>query len=193
MVSEHPERIAGQPVNFATPGLWPSLKDPRLRILLRHWAANRQGLMMPRSALDPAALKICLPNAWLYRFLPAEDDFICTVSGEKVNSAWGCSLMGKRIDEIMPGNMIAFATLAYRLILEMPAIQTSTRRIEPPDGIEQISERLIVPLANDAGGPYGVLGVTLYSLGELPQLSRSDDVRDEATFYPCAGLPSTLP
>lgn len=193
MVAEIPERIAGQPVSFAKPGVWPSLKDPRLQVLLRHWANNRNGLVMPRSALDPAALKICLPNAWLYRFLSAENDFICTVSGEKVNSAWGCSLMGKRIDETMPANMIAFATLAYRLILEMPAIQISTRRIEPPDGIEQVSERLIVPLTDDAGDPYGVLGVTLYSLGDLQQLSPSDDVQDEATFYPCAGLPQTLP
>lgn len=150
--------------------------------------------MMPRSAIDLAAIKTCLPNIWLYRFLPEENEFVCTVSGEKVNEAWGTSLMGKRLGEIMPPSMMPFTLLLYRRMLEIPAIQTSRRLIAPPGGIEQSSERLIVPLCDDARRPYGVLGVTVYSLGGLAQLmSRSEEVEDEATLYPCSGLAGSLP
>lgn len=179
---------------IAAPGVWPTLKPPRLSTLLEHWAARRQGLRMPRSAIEPAAIKSCLPNIWLYRFLPEDNDFVCTVSGEQVNEAWGTSLMGKRLGAIMPESMLPFTLLIYRRILEMPAIQTSRRRIAPPNGVEQSSERLIVPLSDDEGRPYGILGVTSYALGGLAQLmNRSEEVEDAAVLYPCAGLPQSPP
>lgn len=186
-------------VTMAPPGRWPVLEDPRFLTLLRHWAQGRPlqngkpGLMMPRSALQPAAIRDCLPNVWLYQHLPETDDFLCTLAGEKVNQAWGHSLMGKRLSEVLPGAMARRVPPLYRQMLRIPALQVSRRRITPADGVAQSAERLILPLARDDGKPYGVFGMTLYFLGKQASFDDARDMQGAITLYDCAGLPSTLP
>lgn len=182
-----------QQVIMAPPGCWPELTDPRFRNLLRHWAERRQGLMAQRSAIDPAAIRGCLPHVWLYQYLPAENDFLCTLAGEKVNEAWGHSLIGKRISQFMPPAMLARVPLLYRRMLEQPALQVSRRRIVPADGVAQSAERLILPLSRDDGSAYGVFGLTLYYLGAQSSFDDPLDMQGAVTLYDCASLPVTLP
>lgn len=174
-------------------GEWPPLVDPRFRDLLRHWVEKRDGLMMPRAAIDPVAIRHCLPNVWIYQYLPQEDDFLCTLSGEKVNQAWGGSLMGRRVSEFMSLDMSRLVPPLYRRMLALPAIQVSRRRITPAGSVEQSAERLIVPLSHADGSPYGVFGITLYFLGQLPQIANPADIQGQVTLYPCADLPAGLP
>jgi hypothetical protein len=189
----------GHDVVIGPPDCWPVLHEPRFRQLLRHWAECRQsidgklGLMAPRSALDPAAIRACLPNVWIYQHLPDTDDFLCTLSGEAVNQAWGHSLMGRRITQIMAPEMLAHVRVLYRRMLAMPAIQLSHRRILPAEGVAQSAERLIVPLSRDDGSPYGVFGITIYHLGPQACFDNFRDMQGGVTLYDCHTLPATPP
>ncbi len=184
---------------MALPGCWPDLQEPRFLHVLRHWAERRQsvvgkpGLRTPRSAIDPGAIRSCLPNVWIYQYLPDADDFVCTLSGEGVNQAWGQSLIGKRVSSIMPAVIRDRVLLLYRSMLMMPAVQFSQRRILPNDGVTQSADRLIVPLSRDDGSPYGIFGVTVYHLGRQSSFVDPRDIQGDVTFYDCNTLPQSPP
>lgn len=186
-------------VFMAPPGCWPDLPEPRFRRVLRHWAERRQaadgkpGVRTPRSAIDPGAIRDCLPNVWIHQYLPDQDDFICTLAGESVNQAWGRSLIGKRVSQIMPAPIRERVQLLYRRMLMMPAVQFSQRRILPTDRLVQSADRLIVPLSRDDGSPYGIFGITIYHLGTETSLSDPRDIQGNVTFHDCNTLPATLP
>lgn len=184
---------------MAPPQSWPVLADPRFRTFLRHWAQNRPlidgklGLVMPRGAVDPVAIRGCLANVWLFQYLPDEEDFLCTLAGEAVNLAWGQSLMGRRVSQFMSPAMLTHVPDLYRRMMTMPAIQVSRRQITPASGVEQSAERLIVPLADNAGRPWGVFGLTLYQLGAQSRMTDPAALQGRVTLYPCADLPLDLP
>lgn len=175
------------------PGEWPHFSDPRFQRLLRHWAEQRSGLMAPRAAIDPAAIRDCLPHVYLMRWLPDEDDFICTLSGEQVNEAWGHNMIGKRPREFMPLPTGARAMDIYRLIVRMPAVHVGHRAIMPLDRAEKAAERLVVPLAHPDGSPWGFLGLSVYHYDRLTEAGHVPHVGPNVTYYPCAGLPPAPP
>ena len=174
-------------------GVWPEFSDIRFYQLLRHWAEHRQGLMTPRSAIDPIAIKSCLPNVWMMQHLADSGDFRCTLAGEAVNQAWGQSIIGKRACEYMPASMQRRAQDTYRLMLSMPALQVSHRPITRADAMQQSAERLVLPVSDEWGKPYGVFGMTLYFLGTQSRIGNPQDIQGDVAFYPCATLPAGLP
>lgn len=177
----------------AQPGIWPVFRDPRFVILLRHWAEQRGGLLMPRSALDPAAIKPCLPHIWLAQYQPAEDDFVFRLAGEQVNEAWGINVAGKRPRDFMPAASAVTAGGIYRRILFTPAVHVSFRRIEPSERQEKGAERLVVPLSDADGGPWGIAGMSLYHFNPVTQAALPPSVRPDVTYYPCQDLPAGTP
>src|SRR3546814_13258617 len=66
-----------------------------MQLLLRRWAEWRDGLKPPpRSRIDPAALKPCLPLVWIWRLTEDHSTLTCTLAGEDVQAAWGRSIIG---------------------------------------------------------------------------------------------------
>lgn len=183
----------------APAGLWPVFRDPRFLQLLRHWAENRQsvdgkpGPMMPRAALDPLALKACLAHIWLAQYLPQEESFVFRLAGEAVNEAWGGNVTGKRPGQFMPPASAATAGQIYRRILLTPAVHVGYRRIEPAERQGKGAERLVVPLSDAEGGPWGIVGMSLYHFDPVTQASLPPYVGPDVTYYPCAGLPADPP
>lgn len=189
----------GNPLHDATAGVepktgpagqWPSFRDPRLLLLLRHWAERRRGLVMPRSALDPAAIKTCLPHVWLFRYDAADDSFTCRLSGEGVNEAWGTNMTGKRPRDFMPEASAAMAHRIYRRILLTPALHVSNKLA---DATSKGADRLVVPLIDDDGQPYGIFGLSIYHFDPISGAGLPPHVGPEITYYPCADLPATPP
>jgi len=178
---------------IAPPGSWPEFDNPLLQVFLRHWAERRRGLAMPRSAIEPAAIRSCLPHVYLMQYRAAGDDFVCTLSGEKVNEAWGQSLIGKRPQDFMPPDSAALAQDIYRRIATMPALHVSHRPIVPFDRPAKAAERLVVPLDDGAGRPWGLFGLSLYHFNPVTEAGHSPYVGHNVTYYPCAGLPAGLP
>lgn len=192
--------MAGQAGNSGTaegavaePGAWPVFRDPRFLILLRHWASNRAGLVMPRTALDPVDIRACLAHIWLAQYLPDEDSFVFRLAGERVNEAWGTTITGKRSEEFMPAASAVTATQIYRRILFTPAVHVGYRRIEPAERQEKGAERLVVPLSDADGGPWGIVGMSLYHFNPVTEADLPPYVGPDVTYYPCAGLPPGSP
>lgn len=182
----------------AEPGAWPSFRDPRFVDLLRHWAAGRAangsgGLMMARAALDPVAIRSCLAHIWLAQYVPAEDNFIFRLAGEGVNEAWGANITGRRPEDFMSPSSAAVARQIYRRILLTPAVHVGYRRIVPADRQEKGAERLVVPLSDAEGGPWGIVGMSLYHFDPVTEANLPPYVGPDVTYYPCAGLPAGIP
>lgn len=186
---------------MARPGAWPVFRDPRFLQLLRHWAAGRSAeaqdgrpaLVMPRAALDPVAIRACLAHIWLAQYLPDQDSFVFRLAGEGVNEAWGTNITGKRPDEFMPPASAATAGQIYRRILLTPAVHVGYRRIEPAERQEKGAERLVLPLSDAAGGPWGIIGMSLYHFNPVTQAGLPPYVGRDVTYYACAGLPAEAP
>ncbi len=177
----------------AEPGVWPVFRDPRFVILLRHWAEQRAGLWMPLSALDALAIKPCLPHIWLAQYMADQDDFVVRLSGEQVNEAWGLNITGKRPrDFMLPASAVAAGGI-YRRILFTPAVHVNFRRIEPSERQEKGAERLVVPLSDADGGPWGIVGMSLYHFNPVTQANLPPSVGPDVTYYPCQDLPAGLP
>ncbi|MBS4047849.1 MAG: PAS domain-containing protein [Alphaproteobacteria bacterium] len=178
----------------AEPGVWPVFRDPRFLALLRHWAANRSGPMMPRAALDPVEIRACLAHIWLAQYLPDEDNFVFRLAGEQVNEAWGANITGKRPEEFMSPASAATARQIYRRILLTPAVHVGYRRIEPVERQEKGAERLVVPLSGGAAGePWGIVGMSLYHFNPVTQAKLPPYVGPDVTYYSCSGLPAGTP
>lgn len=183
----------------APPGTWPSFVNPQLALFLRHWAERRPvvdgrpGLMMPRGAIDPGVLKASLPDVWMFQYRRAEDRFVCTLAGERVNEAWGQSLIGKTPQDFMPPKSAAVAQDIYRRIVLTPALHVSLRRIIPAGRPEKGAERLVVPLSQADGSAYGIFGLSLYHFNPVTESDHPPHVGDNVTYFPCADLPAGLP
>jgi hypothetical protein len=167
-------------------------------MLLRHWAAGRvidgrTGLMMPRATLDPAAIKACLPHVWLAQYAADLDDFVFRLSGEQVNEAWGLSITGKRPHDFMPPASAATASGIYRRILFTPAVHVNYRPIEPTERQQKGAERLVVPLCDAEGRPWGIVGMSLYVFDPITQADLPPYVGPDVTYYPCRDLPEGMP
>ncbi len=175
------------------PGCWPPLEDAWLFGFLRHWAERREGLYAPRERIDPTILRELLPHVWIYRWNAEGNAFVCTLAGEAVRDAWGHNLIGKRLQDFARPDDASVIEARYRDVLEMPGIQYSWRRVTPPGQTERSAERLIVPLSDAEGRPYGVFGISLYRFDPVAAAERPVLVNQDAVIYPCATLPADLP
>lgn len=185
--------LNGQAGGAADGACWPALDDERLILFLRHWAAGRQGALLPsRDAIDPAAIRQCLPNIWRYRFDSGRNDFICTLAGQAVNEAWGFSLIGRSLAEIMPPGQLSVVRERYHRVLAVPLIEVVTKPILPTAATMKLTSRVILPLAGRDGRPSELIGMTVYSFPagrpELPV-----DTLGKPLDLPCHLLPSEPP
>ncbi|MFN4309646.1 MAG: PAS domain-containing protein [Ferrovibrio sp.] len=191
--SDSPTTVTHQEGMVAESGAWPVFGDRRFALLLRHWAEGRRGLATPREAIDPAAIRACLPHVYMFRFNPETGAFTCTLAGEKVSEAWGHPMIGRQPQDFMPAASAATALAIYRRIVTEPAVHVGHRPIAPRDRTEKAADRLVVPLTWPDGRPWGMLGLSIYHYNPLTQATAPPHIGPEVTYYPCAGLPAGLP
>lgn len=182
-----------QSSQVAPPGIWPVFTDPRFNLLLRHWAEGRRGVATPREAIDPAAIRSCLPHVYMFRFSAEDGSFTCTLAGEKVSEAWGQRMIGRRPQDFMPSDSAATALSIYRRIVTEPAVHVGHRPITPHGLSEKAAERLVVPLTWPDGQPWGMLGLSVYHYNPVTQAGHPPHVGQDVTYYPCAALPPEPP
>lgn len=173
---------------------WPALGDPVMQRFLRHWAQARGSdhLAAPRSRIDPAAIKPCLPNIWMFRWRPELQDFVCTLAGEAVISAWGQPMIGRSLEQIRP-RAADLVRQRYGSILNLPALQSTHRSMGSDGDSVKAAFRLVLPLLTDGGEAYGVIGMTQYRYDPLRDDGKPVDIDAEVKFYRCADLPRDLP
>lgn len=176
------------------PPLRPTLEDrlpgadPRIFAFFRAWRAARREAMVPQRAdFDPLGVPVLLPHVWLYRFDAGLGDFVCRLAGEEVNAAWGRSIRGRALREVVGPADHPVVLRRWRQIVGVPLIHYGAAA-ERLSALETRSaERLLLPLASDGDAVDHVLGISLYRISGASR-SRSPLVPEDIVQIPCAEL-----
>jgi hypothetical protein len=127
-----------------------SLNDPLVVKGYDYWRAKRAGRSMPRrSDIDPADIPTLLPNILITEMLEEGTRYRYRLAGSAVTEAFGRSLTGQYVDEIMTGPYREFITRLYRdIYLDRRCIFCESRYA---NGVKHglSTKRLFMPLSND--------------------------------------------
>jgi len=177
-------------------GRWPQVEDPLFVLLLRRWAEWRQGGLVPRrSAVDPAAIVACLPELWIFRLADDNTRMVCSLAGDRLNEAWGFSIMGKDPMALWGPELGGFINARLKRVALLPAIIHGRSGITPAGDLPgtRTARRLMLPLCDDRGAAYGALGLTLLDFDRRRDQPHAAPPLARAWRYPCADLPPGLP
>lgn len=177
-------------------GQWPVLEDEICRLLLHRWAAWRQGGLVPRrSAVDPAAIVPCLPQLWIFRLDAGRGRMVCSLAGDRLNEAWGFSIIGKDPVDLWGAQDGGFINARLCRVALIPALIYGRSGFTPAGDVpgSRVARRLMLPLCDDAGAPYGAFGVTLLDFDPRRHEPQAPPPMMRAWRYPCADLPATPP
>ena len=160
--------------------------DPRIFAFFQAWRAARRGGLVPlRGDFDPMTVPGLLANIWLYRFDPQRDDFVCRLAGEQINLAWGGSIRGKTLHQVVGAADHPVVLQRWKFILRVPLVHygSAAERLSAQE--TRLAERLLLPLASGPDRVDHILGLSLYELAVVDR-SRPALVAGDIVQIPCA-------
>jgi hypothetical protein len=138
------------PAASTSPDFRAGLTDPLLGRGYDYWRAKCAGRSMPRRRdIDPADIPSLLPHILITEMLEEGTRYRYRLAGSAVTEAFGRSLTGRYVDEIMTGQYREFITRLYRsLYLDRRCIFCESRYT---NGVRTgvSTKRLFMPLSND--------------------------------------------
>jgi hypothetical protein len=126
------------------------LDDPLLRAAYDYWRGKCAGRSMPRRGdIDPAEIPTLLPHILITEMLEAGTRYRYRLAGSAVTEAFGRSLTGQYVDQLMTGPYRDFIARLYRSIyLDRRCIFCESRYSgSTKPGIS--TKRLFMPLSSD--------------------------------------------
>jgi hypothetical protein len=162
--------------------------SPKIHSFFGAWLDARGDAMVPRrKSFSPITIPTLLRFVWMYEFDQRRQDFVCQLAGESVNEAWGGSIRGRTIREIV-GN-IDYPVLRSRwdIIIGQPAIQYGAVEERLTSMEVWQAERLLLPMASKDGAINVMLGISLYRL-QRGTLRGKQDIPESVIRIPCAEL-----
>ena len=163
-----------------------------LRELATAWLEARGEAAMPqRRAFDPLSVPALMPRLWLCAHDPGTGRFTYRLAGEQINSVYGGSIRGRDLAEVIPASGLDIVERRFRAAIEGPAFVHVIGRIYLQSDRLLVGERLILPLADEAGGARFLLGATMVE-GDWHWDTAAPDVarQPHATVTPIAGGPA---
>ncbi len=161
---------------------------PHILLLLDAWMNARHGALVPfRRNMTPDIFASVLPYVWTYRFDEDLGDFICKIAGERINDAWGRSLRGVPLRDVVGKDAHAAALQRWKAVINAPSVQYGKIRGAPPDESMTIAERLVLPLADPDGTVCYTIGLSVYPFRQDDR-ARTPPVWDDITVIPCVDL-----
>ena len=167
------------------------VKDERLRRLLSHWLERRsEDIAPPRTAIDPMAIAPILSSVWMCDFLPAERRFRMRLAGEEINRIYGRNIVHCYFEDVIAPTMLADVMRRYRRIVEEPAVMHCGGHIYLASERSQVGERIVLPLADEAGALMHVIGASIFRPD--PLVNEGPIVRESMveTFTPLTEEPA---
>lgn len=163
------------------------VQDATLRHLGEWWLGARRGRLMPsRRDIDPIALKPVLARIWLMEFVDEPRQFRYRLAGEEIQRHYRTPLRGRLLSEVMGEDWGRNATARLLKMIDMPAVQYAVGRATFEERRDNHVERLVLPLADEAGTPRYVIGATRYGGGVLPDDKLLSDLPLQRIFLPVA-------
>lgn len=149
------------------------LGAPDLFRILDYWRSKRKGRPMPAKAdIDPLEIPWALNRIFLASYSP-KDGFRYRLAGAEVANVFGRSnLKGLTMKDILPPERASFVEGRWAPLVQERAMIVMKGMIYLAAERTPIGERLILPLADKAGGPVtGAFGMTVceWLTGDVPQ------------------------
>jgi PAS domain len=168
------------------PDAFERVQHPELRRFMQWYLATRgKQQMVAAKKLDPLDLKPLLACAFYYDYLPANDDFRLRLAGEEIRAVLPNARRGATLAEVIPANVVEQVRDRYRRIVTEPAVFHGIGRVFFTIGNPGYGERLVVPLADEAGRATQIFGATFYDFSETPWRGKNVSHEDvESTFIP---------
>jgi len=166
----------------------PEDADPDILFFLNAWKSARHGAIMPRkSDWNPMSVPRLLADIFLYQLDQERGDFRCLLAGETINDAWGGSVKGKMLREVV--GPVDHPTVLGRWfqILRTPLLHYGKASERLTELRTRSAERLLTPLSNDDGEPEFVLGLALYRFS-MSDLSQQSLFPEDIIQIPCDSL-----
>ncbi len=139
--------------------------DPKIHGFLSAWLDARGDALVPRrKSFSPMTIPTLLRFVWMYEFDPKRQDFVCQLAGESVNEAWGGSIKGRTIREVVGKIDYPAVKRRWDTIIGQPAIQYGAVEERLTSLETWQAERLLLPMASQDGTINVMLGCSLYSL-----------------------------
>lgn len=155
-------RVSDRPVATSVRALIPDA-DPRILRVIDAWLAARHGRLVPlRGDFDPILVGNVLAYVWIYRFRPNQGDYICELTGEQVSIAWGHSIKGMWLRDIVGPTHHPTVLRRWEGLRTQCRILYARGGKEGPGSETLHSERAVMPLAARGDEGDSMLGVTLY-------------------------------
>lgn len=162
--------------------------DPRIVEFLDAWKDARHGELIPhKSKFDPLRIPALLPYIWMAHYDDDVGDFVCRLAGEKINATWGRQIRGLRLRDMEGVRNHAHILNRWRSILDDATIEYSATPEEGPGFKKHATERLILPMRDDAGTPRFLIGMTLYLITAQERKKRPP-IPTETICVPCAAV-----
>ncbi|WP_339850843.1 PAS domain-containing protein [uncultured Nisaea sp.] len=159
--------------------------DERLFAFFAAWVDARGDALVPaRKAFSPVTIPELLSFIWIYKFDPEQDDFICQLAGETVNDAWGKSIRGRRLREIVGEKDFPTVRTRWATIVGRPAALYGTVEEKLAFQATWQAERLLLPMSSEDGTIDVIIGLSLYTL----QRRATDEklgVSGRTMHFPC--------
>ncbi|MEO3430387.1 PAS domain-containing protein [Pelagibius sp. CAU 1746] len=157
------------------------LEKPDLRRLFDYWRSLRRGRLMPsKNDIDPLDIGWALSRVFLMDYRPAEG-FTYRLAGTEVSSVFGHSnLKGLNLRDVVKPERLALIESAWTRVAEDQSVVCMSGMVYHGVDRTSIGERLLLPLADEAGGPVtGLLGMTVanWVTGEVTEEMRAIDVK----------------
>lgn len=173
------------------------IASPDLCALYDHWLARARaaGDVPGRRDVDPLAFHRLLPYIWLIDYERAADVFRYRLAGDWIESAFGRSLKGRVLSEVVPREVYAGAETRVRALLAEPSAMLVTGTLYHfDDGTSYHGQRLILPLRSDrAAGEQAPLSPADGLVGaSLPEQTRIRDTADAENRFDTAPVSALL-
>ncbi|NIA69861.1 PAS domain-containing protein [Pelagibius litoralis] len=139
-----------------------SIESGPLRNLLSHYLEARGSRRMPsRRDIDALKLGPVLPIIWVMEHEPAAGTFRYRIAGEEVNDAFGRSVTGHLLSELVAPDHFPTVTANFLRVIEEEAAMIASGPLYRCTDRMAVGQRLALPLSDDGEKAGGIVGATL--------------------------------
>ena len=133
------------------PGFAQAIDDaPLLAELYDYWTAKRGAHFAPsRAEIDPIEIPRLLPHLMLVDIVDGGARLRYRLAGTEIESRFGCSMVGRYVDELMRGRYNAYIHELYRELLATRRALYSESAYGPDGNSPLYTRRLMLPLSSD--------------------------------------------
>ena len=134
-----------------------------LQAVVGHWHEARGSMpITPWENLNPARIAPHLSILWVYRFDPAQEQFVGRLAGDRIAWGLGKNFRGTPMRELWPSPVYELSHRIMMRVMSEPVIYRNAGGLFKHGGRIIAGERIILPLGGDGARGDGVLGASVY-------------------------------